>query len=173
MMGLGNSKTRENLDKAFSGESQARNKYTYFAEVAESEWYYQIAEIFSVTAENEKMHAKLWLAELGRFCLAKVAYPGGCEIGARPIDQHLKAFEALGVNVVCDDDTKSVIISTGKNGLCGDSVVSVGETIKAVLAAVKVSWTTVIDNTAREPHVVDLANFLNAAGADIEMVTVE
>ena len=62
MMDLGNSKTRENLEKAFGGESQARNKYTYFAEVAESEGYHQIAEIFRITAENEKMHAKLWAA---------------------------------------------------------------------------------------------------------------
>jgi len=120
-----------------------------------------------------KMRASYYIlgAELGRFGHAKAAYPGGCEIGARPIDQHIKAFEALGANVVCDDDTKSVVISTGKNGLCGDSVfmdiVSVGATINAVLAAVKVPGTTVIDNAAREPHVVDLANFLNAAGADV------
>ena len=116
-----------------------------------------------------KMRASYYIlgAELGRFGHAKAAYPGGC----RPIDQHIKAFEALGANVVCDDDTKSVVISTGKNGLCGDSVfmdiVSVGATINAVLAAVKVPGTTVIDNAAREPHVVDLANFLNAAGADV------
>lgn len=66
MMDKGNCKTRENLEAAFGGESQARNKYTYFAEVAESEGYHQIAEIFRVTAENEKMHAKLWAAELGK-----------------------------------------------------------------------------------------------------------
>ena len=54
------------LEKAFGGESQARNKYTYFAEVAETEGYHQIAEIFRVTAENERMHAKLWAAELGK-----------------------------------------------------------------------------------------------------------
>lgn len=66
MMDYSNTKTRANLEKAFGGESQARNKYTYFAEVAESEGYHQIAEIFRVTAENEKMHAKLWAAELGK-----------------------------------------------------------------------------------------------------------
>lgn len=120
-----------------------------------------------------KMRASYYIlgAELGRFGHAKAAYPGGCEIGARPIDQHIKAFETLGANVVCDDDTKSVIISSGKDGLRGDSVfmdiVSVGATINAILAAVKVPGTTVIDNAAREPHVVDLANFLNSAGADI------
>ena len=120
-----------------------------------------------------KMRASYYIlgAELGRFGHAKAAYPGGCEIGARPIDQHIKAFETLGANVVCDDDTKSVVISSGKDGLRGDSVfmdiVSVGATINAILAAVKVPGTTVIDNAAREPHVVDLANFLNSAGADI------
>ena len=65
-MDLTKTKTFENLEKAFGGESQARNKYTYFAEVAETEGYHQIAEIFRVTAENEKMHAKLWAAELGK-----------------------------------------------------------------------------------------------------------
>ena len=120
-----------------------------------------------------KMRASYYIlgAELGRFGHAKAAYPGGCEIGARPIDQHIKAFEALGAKVVCDDESKSVIISSGKDGLCGDSVfmdiVSVGATINAILAAVRVPGTTVIDNAAREPHVVDLANFLNSAGADI------
>ena len=120
-----------------------------------------------------KMRASYYIlgAELGRFGKARAAYPGGCEIGARPIDQHIKAFEAMGAVVTCDDETKSVIIETGENGLCGDSVfmdiVSVGATINAVLAAVKVPGTTVIDNAAREPHVVDLANFLNSAGADI------
>lgn len=120
-----------------------------------------------------KMRASYYIlgAELGRFGRAKAAYPGGCEIGARPIDQHIKAFEALGAVVSCDDDNKSVVIETGENGLVGDSVfmdiVSVGATINAILAAVKVPGTTVIDNAAREPHVVDLANFLNRAGADI------
>lgn len=120
-----------------------------------------------------KMRASYYIlgAELGRFGHAKAAYPGGCEIGARPIDQHIKAFEALGANVVCDDDTKSVVISSGKDGLHGDSVfmdiVSVGATINAILASVRVPGTTVIDNAAREPHVVDLANFLNSAGADV------
>ena len=120
-----------------------------------------------------KMRASYYIlgAELGRFGKAKAAYPGGCEIGARPIDQHIKAFEAMGAVVRCDDETKSVIIETGEKGLCGDSVfmdiVSVGATINAVLAAVKIPGTTVIDNAAREPHVVDLANFLNSAGADI------
>ena len=65
-MDLKQTKTFQNLEKAFGGESQARNKYTYFAEVAESEGYHQIAEIFRITADNEKMHAKLWAAELGK-----------------------------------------------------------------------------------------------------------
>ena len=120
-----------------------------------------------------KMRASYYIlgAELGRFGKAKAAYPGGCEIGARPIDQHIKAFEALGAVVKCDDESKSVVITSDKDTLCGNSVfmdiVSVGATINAILAAVKVRGTTVIDNAAREPHVVDLANFLNVAGADI------
>ncbi len=120
-----------------------------------------------------KMRASYYIlgSELGRFGKAKAAYPGGCEIGARPIDQHIKAFEALGAVVSCDDDNKSVVIETGENGLVGGSVfmdiVSVGATINAILAAVRVPGTTVIDNAAREPHVVDLANFLNSAGADV------
>lgn len=65
-MDIKQTKTYENLQAAFGGESQARNKYSYFAEVAESEGFHQIAEIFRVTAENEKMHAKLWAAELGK-----------------------------------------------------------------------------------------------------------
>ena len=120
-----------------------------------------------------KMRASYYIlgAELGRFGKAKAAYPGGCEIGARPIDQHIKAFEALGAVVKCDDESKSVVITSDKDALCGNSVfmdiVSVGATINAILAAVKVKGTTVIDNAAREPHVVDLANFLNSAGARI------
>ena len=65
-MELKNSKTHANLEKAFAGESQARNKYTYFAEVVESEGYHYIADIFRKTADNEKAHAKLWSAELGK-----------------------------------------------------------------------------------------------------------
>ena len=109
-------------------------------------------------------------AELGRFGKARAAYPGGCEIGARPIDQHIKAFESLEAKVSIQDGGY-VNIETDDGCLYGNSIymdiVSVGATINAILAATKAKGTTVIENVAREPHVVDLANFLNACGADI------
>lgn len=107
-------------------------------------------------------------AELGRFGRAYAARPGGCNLGSRPIDQHIKGFEALGAEVIENED--SVICST-KNGLRAASVymdvVSVGATINIMIAATKAEGLTVIDNAAREPHIVDLANFLNSCGADI------
>ena len=110
-------------------------------------------------------------AELGRFGRAKAAYPGGCDIGIRPIDQHIKGFKALGANVESVSRGGYVDITTEDGHLYGDSVyldvVSVGATINIMLAACKAKGTTVIDNAAREPHVVDLANFLNSCGADI------
>ena len=120
----------------------------------------------------KKMRASYYIlgAELGRFGRARAAYPGGCEIGVRPIDQHIKGFEALGASVSIQDGGY-VNISTNDGSLYGNSVymdiVSVGATINVILAAVKAKGTTVIENAAREPHVVDLANFLNASGADI------
>lgn len=120
----------------------------------------------------KKMRASYYIlgAELGRFGRARAAYPGGCEIGLRPIDQHIKGFEALG-GEVCVQDGGYVNITTTDGNLYANSVymdiVSVGATINVVLAAVKAKGTTVIENAAREPHVVDLANFLNACGADI------
>ncbi|MDD2427044.1 MAG: UDP-N-acetylglucosamine 1-carboxyvinyltransferase [Eubacteriales bacterium] len=106
-------------------------------------------------------------ALLGRFKKVKLRMPGGCDFGSRPIDLHLKGFQALGArtevahgNVSCEADQ-----------LVGGSVfldtVSVGATVNIILAAVKAEGKTVIDNAAREPHIVDLANFLNTMGADI------
>ena len=93
--------------------------------------------------------------------------PGGCKLGARPIDQHIKAFEALGAKV---EVAQGKIIASAEK-LTGTSiyldVVSVGATINAMLAAVLAEGTTVIDNVAKEPHIVDVANFLNTMGADI------
>lgn len=110
-------------------------------------------------------------AELGRFGRAKAAYPGGCDIGLRPIDQHIKGFKALGAEVEASAAGGNVSITTEDGHLYGDSVyldvVSVGATINIMLAACKAKGTTIIDNAAREPHVVDLANFLNSCGADI------
>lgn len=110
-------------------------------------------------------------AELGRFGKARAAYPGGCDIGLRPIDQHIKGFKALGATVESSTAGGNVNITTEDGCLYGDSVyldvVSVGATINIMLAACRAKGTTIIDNAAREPHVVDLANFLNSCGADI------
>ena len=104
---------------------------------------------------------------LGRCKSAKVGIPGGCNLGARPIDQHIKSFEALGANV---DVSGGNIVAKAKK-LKGTSiymdVVSVGATINAMLAAVLAEGQTIIDNAAKEPHIVDVANFLNTMGADI------
>lgn len=110
-------------------------------------------------------------AELGRYGKARAAYPGGCDIGIRPIDQHIKGFKALGASVEAVTKGGYVNITTEDGHLYGDSVyldvVSVGATINIMLAACKAKGTTMIENAAREPHVVDLANFLNSCGADI------
>ena len=104
---------------------------------------------------------------IGRCKKAEVGLPGGCKLGARPIDQHVKGFEALGANVTIAQGK----ISAEANKLVGTSIymdtVSVGATINIMLAAVLAEGTTTIDNAAKEPHVVDVANFLNTMGADI------
>lgn len=106
-------------------------------------------------------------AMLGRFNRAKVAPPGGCDFGVRPIDQHIKGFEALGAKVVIDNG----MVDAKADQLIGAPVyldkVSVGATINIILASVKARGMTVIENAAKEPHIVDLANFLNSMGADI------
>ena len=104
---------------------------------------------------------------LGRKGNITVGMPGGCKLGARPIDQHIKGFEALGAKV----DTAQGKITAKASKLVGTSiymdVVSVGATINVMLAAVLAEGTTIIDNAAKEPHIVDVANFLNTMGADI------
>ncbi len=106
-------------------------------------------------------------ALLGRCRRAKVAPPGGCDIGLRPIDQHIKGFEALGARVRIDGG----MVEARAERLGGCSVyldmVSVGATVNIMLAAARARGMTVIENAAREPHIVDLANFLNSMGADI------
>jgi len=106
-------------------------------------------------------------ALLGRFGRARVAPPGGCDFGVRPIDQHIKGFEALGAKVTIDNGM--VDARSQKLGGCSIylDVVSVGATVNIMLAAVKARGTTIIENAAREPHIVDLANFLNSMGANI------
>lgn len=119
-----------------------------------------------------KMRASYYLAGalLGRFGRAKVGLPGGCDFGVRPIDLHVKAFEKLGASVTVGSGCIEAIADP-EQGLCGKNIYfdccSVGATINAILAAVLAQGTTIIENPAREPHVVDVANFLNACGADI------
>lgn len=117
-----------------------------------------------------EMRASYYLlgALLGRFNKAAVAFPGGCDFGTRPIDQHIKGFEALGADVVVQHG----VIEVEAEKLTGTSiyldVASVGATINVMLAAVKADGITVIENAAKEPHVVDLANFLNSLGANVK-----
>jgi UDP-N-acetylglucosamine 1-carboxyvinyltransferase len=118
----------------------------------------------------KSMRASYYLlgALLGRFGKAEVALPGGCNFGHRPIDQHIKGFEALGAKV----SVEGGMIKLSADKLTGSQiyldVISVGATINLMLAAVMAEGTTVIENAAKEPHIVDTANFLNAAGADIK-----
>lgn len=108
-------------------------------------------------------------ALLGRFGRATVTFPGGDNIGPRPIDQHIKAFKALGAEVVENNGT--VHITTSGDGLHGARIfldlVSVGATINTILAAVKAQGATVIENAAKEPEIIDIATFLNNMGAHI------
>ena len=118
-----------------------------------------------------KMRASYYLmgALLGRFGKAHVALPGGCNFASRPIDQHIKGFEMLGAAV--EETDTYVDLRPGKEGLQGTrinlDVVSVGATINIMLAASLIPGQTILDNAAKEPHIVDLANFLNTMGARI------
>lgn len=117
-----------------------------------------------------KMRASYYLlgAELGRFGRAYVGYPGGCDFGVRPIDQHIKGFEALGAEVNVEGGYVEVVAKDGiKASNIFFDVITVGGTMNVMLAAVKAEGTTIIENAAREPHIVDLANFLNSCGAKI------
>ncbi len=106
-------------------------------------------------------------ALLGRNNRARVAPPGGCNFGVRPIDQHIKGFEALGARVSIENGMVEARASSLEGCSIYLDVVSVGATVNIMLAAVKAQGTTVIENAAREPHIVDLANFLNSMGANI------
>ncbi len=106
-------------------------------------------------------------ALLGRFKRAQVPLPGGCDLGSRPIDQHIKCFEALGAK----SDIQHGIVDIKADKLIGTQIyfdkVTVGGTINALLASAQAEGLTIIENAAKEPHIVDLANFLNTMGADI------
>ncbi len=120
-----------------------------------------------------KIRASYYLigALLGKYHKAEVTMPGGCNFGGvRPIDQHIKGFEALGAKISIREG--GYIHAEAPNGLKGAhiyfDVVSVGATINIMLAAVLAEGMTIIENAAKEPHIVDLANFLNAMGADVK-----
>ena len=118
-------------------------------------------------AEGMRASSYFLGALLGRMNRARVAPPGGCNFGVRPIDQHIKGFEALGAKMTIENG----MVEAKAKKLTGCSVyldvVSVGATINIMLAAAKAAGLTVIENAAREPHIVDLANFLNSMGANI------
>lgn len=129
--------------------------------------------IHSVKVDYEyikKIRASYYLlgALLGKFHRAEVALPGGCNIGSRPIDQHIKGFKALGAEV----EIEYGMIMTSAEELVGShiymDVVSVGATINVMLASALANGSTIIENAAKEPHVVDVANMLNSMGANIK-----
>lgn len=131
------------------------------------------SQIYELTIEDDyikKIRASYYLlgALLGKYKEAKVALPGGCNIGSRPIDQHIKGFRALGADVRIEHG----LIVTETDNLKGAhiylDVVTVGATINVMLAATLAEGQTIIENAAKEPHVVDLANFLNSMGANIK-----
>ena len=118
-----------------------------------------------------KIRASYYLigALLGRFGKAEVTMPGGCNFGVRPIDQHVKGFTTLGAKVVVESGF--IYASTESGRLKGAhvylDVVSVGATMNIMMAAVMAQGNTIIENAAKEPHIVDLANFLNSMGANV------
>ena len=116
-----------------------------------------------------KMRASYYFlgALLGKFNKARVSMPGGCPLGDRPIDQHLKAFSALGANYSLTQGMIDLTADKLRGSQIFFDVVTVGATMNAMLAAVKAEGLTVIENAAKEPHIVDLANFLNSMGANI------
>ena len=142
--------------------------------ISKNELIIDNSDIKSAIASYEltsKFRASYYLlgAFLGRFNEVKIGLPGGCNLGARPIDQHIKAFEKLGAKVEVKGGT---VHARRDERLKGTSifldVVSVGATINAMLAAVLADGTTIIENVAKEPHIVDIASFLNSMGANIK-----
>ncbi|MDR2647344.1 MAG: UDP-N-acetylglucosamine 1-carboxyvinyltransferase [Oscillospiraceae bacterium] len=130
--------------------------------------YFNSGEVPHELTKHFRASYYLLGALFGRFGHARVAMPGGCDFGVRPIDQHIRGFELLGATVTFEENA---IISMRTEQVTGGpvyfDVVSVGATINVMLAAVRARGVTIIENAAKEPHVVDLANFLNSMGADI------
>ena len=129
-----------------------------------------INTVNACTEDVRRMRASYYFigSLLARFGKAKVELPGGCPIGVRPIDQHIKGFKALGANVTIEHGAVLVEAESLKAANIFFDVVSVGATINVMIAATMAEGTTVLENVAKEPHVVDVANFLNSMGADIK-----
>ena len=129
--------------------------------------------ICSVSIEYDfirKIRASYYLlgALLGKYKKAQVALPGGCNIGSRPIDQHIKGFKALGAEVIVDQGMIDASAEQLKGNHIYLDVVSVGATINIMLASCMAEGKTILENAAKEPHIVDVANFLNSMGANIK-----
>ncbi|MBQ8955527.1 MAG: UDP-N-acetylglucosamine 1-carboxyvinyltransferase [Lachnospiraceae bacterium] len=128
-------------------------------------------ENVNIDTENiRKIRASYYLlgALLGKYCHAEVPLPGGCDIGSRPIDQHVKGFKALGAKVSIERGIMKATAEKLKAAHIYMDVVTVGATINVMLASVLAEGKTIIENAAKEPHVVDVANFLNSMGANIK-----
>ncbi|SHK10901.1 UDP-N-acetylglucosamine 1-carboxyvinyltransferase [Clostridium cavendishii DSM 21758] len=130
----------------------------------------KMTSVNACTEHGSRMRASYYFigALLSRFKEARVDLPGGCPIGVRPIDQHIKGFEALGAKVSIEHGTISVKAEKLVGANIFFDVVSVGATINLMLAATLAEGTTTLENVAKEPHVVDVANFLNSMGADVK-----
>lgn len=129
-----------------------------------------MTKYIAISDDNRKMRASYYLigALLGRFKQAVVELPGGCPIGVRPIDQHIKGFEALGAEVAIEHGAVKIHADKLVGANIFFDVVSVGATINVMLASCFAEGTTILENAAKEPHVVDVANFLNSMGANIK-----
>lgn len=141
--------------------------------ITEHEMIIDNTDIHTTTAPYDltsKFRASYYLlgALLSRFGTAQISLPGGCNIGARPIDQHIKAFECLGADVEVKHGNVYAKAKKMEAAPIFFDVVTVGGTINAILAATLADGTTTIENCAKEPHIVDVANFLNSVGAKIK-----
>lgn len=129
-----------------------------------------VTRVEACTSDVRRMRASYYFigALLSRFKKARVELPGGCPIGVRPIDQHIKGFEALGAKVTIEHGAVTVEAEKLHGANIFFDVVTVGATINVMIAATLAEGTTILENVAKEPHVVDVANFLNSMGADIK-----
>lgn len=129
-----------------------------------------VTTVEACTEDVRRMRASYYFlgALLTRFKKAKVELPGGCPIGVRPIDQHIKGFEALGAKVTIEHGAVVIEAEKLQGANIFFDVVTIGATINVMIAAALAEGTTILENVAKEPHVVDVANFLNSMGADIK-----